>query len=116
MTSQTSTSSLSAVQLDELFRVLADIRRHNVEDRERAQDALQRLQDDGGMGQPAMTSEVTNAQYRMRDAVSIIGQVDAAERRIDAGTYGVCAVCEQPIPFGRLVLRPYGVACAQCSE
>lgn len=35
----------------------------------------------------------------------------AALERIDAGTYGVCEVCGQPIPEGRLEVRPDATRC-----
>lgn len=39
--------------------------------------------------------------------------LDALER-MDAGTYGVCARCEQPIPYGRLLVFPEARLCAAC--
>ena len=39
---------------------------------------------------------------------------DALER-IDAGTYGRCQVCGEPIPFGRLEGIPDAQACMSCS-
>lgn len=39
--------------------------------------------------------------------------VDALER-IEAGTYGVCARCGNPIPYGRLLVFPEARVCAVC--
>lgn len=42
------------------------------------------------------------------------GQVLAALARIDAGTYGVCVDCGQPISEARLQVRPEAARCLQC--
>lgn len=41
-------------------------------------------------------------------------QIDEALRRMDAGTYGRCAGCGQPIPYERLLVFPEAQACAGC--
>lgn len=43
-------------------------------------------------------------------------QVDDALERFDAGTYGVCARCGQPIPSARLEVRPFAEHCVACAE
>jgi RNA polymerase-binding transcription factor DksA len=57
-------------------------------------------------------------------AVGILGLQTRADARYDAivaaigrlaeGTYGICAGCEQPIPFGRLIVMPEVVSCLGC--
>ena len=42
-------------------------------------------------------------------------EIDAALERVDAGTYGVCAVCGAPIPDGRLEVRPTAATCVGCA-
>lgn len=37
-----------------------------------------------------------------------------ALRRLEAGTYGQCLSCEQPIPFGRLAVMPETTYCLAC--
>jgi len=44
-----------------------------------------------------------------------LAEVDAALARLDAGTYGVCERCRQPIPAGRLEARPTARRCVGCS-
>ena len=50
-----------------------------------------------------------------RDAAARIASIDAALGRIDAGTYGVCVVCGQAIPEGRLEARPTATSCVACA-
>ncbi|WP_051639945.1 TraR/DksA C4-type zinc finger protein [Cellulomonas sp. URHE0023] len=49
-----------------------------------------------------------------RETASRIASIDAALRRVDAGTYGTCLVCERPIPEGRLEARPTATTCVDC--
>lgn len=43
-------------------------------------------------------------------------QIDRALARLDSGTYGICARCEQPIPAARLDARPFAEHCVPCAE
>ncbi|MBB2944566.1 RNA polymerase-binding transcription factor DksA [Actinoplanes lutulentus] len=44
-----------------------------------------------------------------------IAEVDAALARVDAGTYGVCERCAQPIAADRLAARPFARHCITCA-
>ena len=41
-------------------------------------------------------------------------EVDEALRRVDAGTYGACERCGQPIAEERLAARPFARSCVAC--
>lgn len=45
-----------------------------------------------------------------------IREVDKSLDRIKEGTYGICQVCGEDIPEGRLEVRPKAKYCAQCKE
>jgi len=45
-----------------------------------------------------------------------IREVDESLARIKEGTYGICEVCGEDIPEGRLEVRPNAKYCAQCKE
>ena len=66
-----------------------------------------------------------NAQLRevsdIRDdldsqAATELDQVNQALARLDAGEYGLCADCEEPIAEARLKALPYATLCIQCVE
>jgi DnaK suppressor protein len=40
--------------------------------------------------------------------------LDAALRRLEAGTYGACVSCHSPIPYGRLLVMPEASYCVAC--
>jgi RNA polymerase-binding protein DksA len=44
-----------------------------------------------------------------------VAAVDAALARLDAGSYGVCERCGQPIGAGRLEARPATTTCIRCA-
>ncbi len=52
----------------------------------------------------------------VRQARHHLDEVDAALERLDAGTYGVCGSCGQPIAPGRLEARPVARTCISCAS
>ena len=46
----------------------------------------------------------------------ILQGIEDALERIEAGTYGTCDDCGQPIPERRLRAIPYTVVCIACEE
>lgn len=51
------------------------------------------------------------AQARMR-----LDQIEAAIRRLEAGTYGACRTCRRPIPVARLETLPEATQCVDCAS
>lgn len=45
------------------------------------------------------------------NAERLLEEIEAALRRIDEGTYGMCGVCGRPIPEERLEAVPYATLC-----
>jgi RNA polymerase-binding protein DksA len=46
----------------------------------------------------------------------VLAEIDAALARIEAGTYGICVNCGQPIPLERLEAIPYATQCIDCKR
>lgn len=44
-----------------------------------------------------------------------LGQITEAFRRLEAGTFGQCVECGQPIAFERLLIFPETPTCAACA-
>ena len=51
----------------------------------------------------------------VRQVQQHLAEVDAAFQRLDAGTYGICERCGQPIGEGRLEARPVARTCIGCA-
>lgn len=45
-----------------------------------------------------------------------LAQLARAERSLADGSYGVCRVCGQDIPEGRLDARPFATVCVRCAD
>lgn len=52
----------------------------------------------------------------MSNLRQLIEQVQAALRRVDNGTYGICETCSQPISPERLQALPFATQCVRCKE
>lgn len=44
-----------------------------------------------------------------------LGQITEALKRMEAGTYGRCVVCDAPVPFERLLIFPEAPDCVACA-
>ena len=64
------------------------------------------------------SSEYTQSMvFRMRDREKfLLKKIDDAIARIEAGTYGVCEICEEDISLKRLEARPVTTMCIRCKE
>ncbi len=51
----------------------------------------------------------------LQQAKRHLAEIDAAQRRVDAGTYGTCENCERPIAPARLEARPVARTCIECA-
>jgi DnaK suppressor protein len=81
----------------------------------------QAQQDDYGVGNHVAddASEVFTRERNLalrNNTEDLIGQIDAALERVEAGTYGFCARCGNEIPAERLEARPYAIYCVSCQS
>jgi len=111
---------------------LDHFRNRLLEERKRAQDALEYLQkDDQGLLEDEreeiqsdnhLADDATSTYDRELDATlenneeRMLDAIDAALRRIDAGTYGICSNCGEPIPAERLEAVPWATQCIDCKR
>jgi DnaK suppressor protein len=68
-------------------------------------------------GDEAQSEEAQDRLTRIGEAErSEVARIDAALARMEAGTYGTCASCGEPIDPRRLDAAPFAVQCADCAE
>jgi DnaK suppressor protein len=67
-----------------------------------------------GDGTTYAVERMTGA-YQARTLYETVKEIDQALERIDAGAYGRCESCSQPIPADRLRALPWAALCVPCS-
>ena len=109
---------------------LDSYRQRLLEERERVVAALDYLHEENAKSLSEESEEVTYADnigetatvtldreidYSLEEASNhVLGAIDAALERIDAGTYGSCTSCGRPIGDERLEAIPYATQCIDC--
>ncbi len=103
---------------------LAEIRAHLLQMRdevlkksERAYAASQSLGKDGVPDIGDMSSNSYNQEVLMNLSETQrvkVRDIDAALERMDKGTYGLCARCEESISPRRMDVRPFSRYCVDC--
>ena len=79
-------------------------------------------QTEGGGAGNHLADDATDIAEQERD-LALIGtlqermrEVDRALERLDAGSYGLCENCNQPIAPERLEARPFATHCVNCQS
>lgn len=99
------------------------IRQKLEEERERLLDSLapggsangrSRNPDRGDLAEAYSSRERDLALQAME--VEQLAQVEEALARLDEGTYGLCELCGEKIPPGRLEILPYATLCVTCQS
>lgn len=82
-----------------------------------AVDELRRAEHDP---EPTEVAQSEQLQYDLTQVGEAeqreIGRIDAAIARLEAGAYGVCRTCGEPIDPNRLATLPSALDCADCSS
>jgi RNA polymerase-binding protein DksA len=102
------------------------------EERQRVQDAISYLHEetpgsledeteeiignsDNHLGDTATATLDREIDYSLEEnSEHVLRAIDAALRRIEDGTYGICETCGQPISQERLEAIPYATQCIDC--
>jgi RNA polymerase-binding transcription factor DksA len=81
-----------------------------------ASATLQELREGFSLTDPDIQAPLMTALHALDTAERASIDVGDALARIDAGTFGICARCHEPIPAARLELRPAGRFCVPCTR
>jgi RNA polymerase-binding protein DksA len=72
---------------------------------------------DNHMGDVASATLDREIDYSLGDnSEQVLAEIDAALKRIDEGTYGVCTNCGKQIPEERLEALPWATLCIDCQR
>ena len=117
---------MSTIETDRFRQMLLD-------ERKRVQDALEYLHAENPGSLEDETGELVSADNHLGDVATatfdremgytlednsetVLAAIEAALRRIDAGTYGICERCGKQIPAERLEARPWAALCIDCQR
>lgn len=95
-----------------LMQQKADLQNRVTSIHEHARDPLEQ----DSAEQAAQLGNVAVVSALESEAFTQIAQIDAALQRLEAGTYGTCVTCGEPISEGRLKVRPAATQCLECAE
>ena len=117
------TDDWSAAELAEVRTELesqATALRSEIERAEVASEKLKRDQSTEGSGDEAdagsKTFEREHEMSLANNSRDLLVQVERALGRLDAGTYGRCEECGNPIPKARLQAFPRATLCVACKQ
>ncbi len=72
---------------------------------------------DNHLGDAASGTLDREIDYTLEEnSEQVLGEIDAALKRIDDGTYGICTNCGQPIAAERLEAVPWATLCIDCKR
>ena len=85
---------------------------------DKKQEALTLSSDDLADEVDLASSELNQSvALRLRDRERVfLHKIEIALAKIDAGTFGICDSCEEPIEVKRLEARPVAELCIRCKE
>ena len=116
----------TTVDLDEIKKRLTDERAGLVQDIARLEEINEQLggeRDGGNGGVSNHMAEGASSTFDHERNLALIGNlsrtleaVDAALKRLAAGTYGHCESCGNPIDRARLEALPYASRCVKCQS
>jgi DnaK suppressor protein len=99
-----------------------------LDERLRVSHALEYLQEENagsmeeevpetGMADTATVTVDRELDYSLEEnSAHVLKEIDAALKRIDDGTFGVCERCGNPIGEERLEAMPYATKCIDCKR
>lgn len=114
----TITNFLAAQRLELQARrdaYLADAERATAAAFDLTDEGVQDIADEDGFGE-GDTVNVERDRLLMvaSEASARMAEIDAALARVDAGTYGLCEACGNPVPEARLEAVPEATLCVAC--
>lgn len=92
-----------------------DARLHGHGEHRKDEAGLPRHADETDDDAAAETQRQADVTHLARSATAL-SDIETALARIEAGDYGLCVDCEEPIDLRRLQAHPAALRCAQCQQ
>lgn len=103
---------------EERDRLQAIIEEHELELQEArlTESSAERSPDPASAEAGSMAFEYEKELSIERNTLDLLNKVEHALTRLDAGKFGICEECGQPIPIARLEVLPYATLCVDCAR
>jgi len=110
------TAGFREALLEERTRVEAAIQNlHDENPGTLAEDAGEETAYDNHLADTATETYDRELDYTLEEnSEHVLTEIEAALKRIDEGTYGICTNCDKPIAVGRLEALPWATLCIDC--
>jgi DnaK suppressor protein len=120
MASTTSTTNMKKLKKDTELENLRDLlikKRDELANRieQRRQEIVADQEPDDEVGLAMRNSSAGTAIASIEREVRMLSEIELALRLMDKGEYGICTVCEEPIPNLRLRAIPWTRRCIACA-
>ncbi len=117
---------LSSIAAEILMKEYREVRSHLLDMLEDLDERLGKITDDVRHNDKLLDQDFSEQAVETEndEVLDALGNVARAEvekikqaiSRIDAGTYGICLLCGEPIKKERLAALPYANYCIKCAE
>jgi DnaK suppressor protein len=103
--------------LEERRRVAAAIEYLHKENPGSIEDETQEVRNDNHLAETASVTLDREIGYSLEEnSEHVLAAIDESLRRIEEGTFGMCARCGKPIGEARLEAMPYATKCIECKR
>lgn len=100
----------------ERLQTLIEEYEHELEEARMTESSSDRSPDPGNAEAGSMKFEYEKELSIEQNTIDLLGKVERALERIDAGGYGICESCGSAIPVERLDVLPYSTLCVDCAR
>ena len=100
---------------ERLEDLIADYERE-LEEARLTESSSDRSPDPGNAEASSMKLEYAKELSIEQNTLDLLGKVNRALERVEAGTYGICESCGNAIPVERLDVLPYSTLCVECAS
>ncbi|TLP40991.1 RNA polymerase-binding protein DksA [Arcobacter arenosus] len=106
-------------QIDELKIILLERKEKITKNIQGSRDSIDSLKDSECKDEYDY-AEVSSDSFKegiiANQQIKELEEIEAALKRIDKGTYGICEMCDESIAIGRLRAKPFAKYCTPCRE
>lgn len=106
-------------QRDELEKIILQTKTEIIQEIEKLKEKIEPISPDCSLGRltrlEAMQEKSINEAV-LEKAKTRLKKIEFVLRKIDSEEFGICSICEEEIPYGRLQIMPESTICIECAN